>query len=123
MEKLTNKEEEVMQILWDIEKGFVKDVIEKMKKPKAPYTTISSIIRILENKGFVGHKAFGNTHEYFPLISKPDYRRHTFKNLVNKYFDNSVKNVVSFLIKEEKLSDKQIEELYSLIKESHPKKK
>jgi predicted transcriptional regulator len=106
-----------------MEKGFVKDVIERMKKPKAPYTTISSIIRILENKGFVGHKAYGNTHEYFTIISKTDYRRATFKNLVNKYFDNSVKNVVSFLIKEEKLSDSEIEELYSLIKENHPKKK
>ena len=115
MEKLTNKEEEIMQIIWDLDECFVKDVIDKLPDPKPPYTTISSIVRILENKGFVDHKAYGNTHQYFPIVSKEAYGKQTFKNVVNKYFDNSFKSVVSFLIKEEKLSKDEIVELMDLI--------
>jgi len=116
MEKLTIKEEEIMQILWNIEKGFVKDVIDKFPSPKPPYTTVSSIIRILEGKGFVSHNTYGNTHEYFPIVSKEEYRKNSFTNFVDKYFDSSVKNVVSFLMKEEKLSAKEIEEIKQLLK-------
>ena len=116
MEKLTIKEEEIMQILWNIEKGFVKDVIDKLPSPKPPYTTVSSIIRILEGKGFVSHNTYGNTHEYFPIVSKEDYRKNSFTNFVDKYFDSSIKNVVSFLMKEEKLSTKEIEEIKQLLK-------
>lgn len=123
MEKLTNKEEEIMQILWTIEAGFVKDVIEQLPDPKPPYTTVSSIIRILKDKGFVGHKTYGNTHEYYPLITKAQYRNDTFKILVSNYFDNSVKNVVSFLIREEHLSKREIEDLKDFIKEKLIKKK
>ena len=115
MEKLTTKEEEVMQILWELQKAFVKEVIEKYSDPKPAYTTISSIIRILESKGFVAHQAFGNTHQYYPIIKKEDYRSSSFSNFVERYFDSSVKNVVSFLIKEEKLSDKEIAELQELL--------
>lgn len=115
MEKLTAKEEEVMQILWELENAFVKEVIEKYPDPKPAYTTISSIIRILENKGFVSHKAFGNTHQYFPLIKKEEYRNSSFSRFVNNYFDNSVKNVVSFLIKKEHLSEEEILELKDLL--------
>lgn len=115
MEKLTSKEEEIMQILWDIEQGFVKDVIKQFPDPKPPYTTVSSIIRILEDKGFVSHNVYGNTHQYFPIVGKEEYRKRSFSNLVDKYFDNSAKNVVSFLLKEEKLSAKEIKEIKELL--------
>lgn len=115
MEKLTAKEEEVIQILWDLESAFVKEVIEMYPDPKPAYTTISSIIRILENKGFVSHKAYGNTHQYFPIVKKEEYRKSSFTKFVDNYFDNSIKNVVSFLIKEEQLSAEEITELKKLL--------
>jgi len=76
MERLTNKEEKVMQVLWDLKRGFVKDLLEEFPEPKPHYNTISTIIRILEEKGFVGHKAYGNTHQYYPKISRNVYRKH-----------------------------------------------
>ena len=115
MENLTTKEEEIMQILWDLKKALVRDVMEKLPHSKQPYTTISSIVRILEKKGFVGHKPYGKTHEYFPLISKAEYRKRKFKRFINEYFDNSMDSVVSFLLKEEKLNPEEIEELKRMI--------
>lgn len=115
MERLTKKEEEIMQILWEIEKGFVKDVIEKLNDQKAPYTTVSSIIRILEGKGFVGHKAYGNTYEYYPLITKTDYTKNILPDFVKKYFDNSIKDVVSFLVQDKNLSAEEVQEIISII--------
>lgn len=117
MEKLTPKEEEIMQIVWNLDKCFVKDIIEQMEAPKPAYTTISSIVRILENKGFVGHTAYGNTHQYRPKVAKEDYRKSTFKNFVQNYFDNSFKNVVSFLVEEKKLSKEELEDLSKILKE------
>ncbi|RCR69467.1 BlaI/MecI/CopY family transcriptional regulator [Larkinella punicea] len=115
MEQLTKTEEKVMQILWNIKKGFVKDVIDGMPNPKPPYNTISSLIRILEKKGFVGHKAYGKTHEYFPLISKLAYRKFTFKNFLMNYFEGSPEKVVSFMVNEEKLSPEEIERIVDLL--------
>lgn len=116
METLTKKEEEIMQILWKLKKGFVHDIIAKLSEPKPPYNTISSIVRILENKGFVNYKAYGRTHEYFPIISKASYRKHTFKQLISNYFDGSYEQVVSFIIseKENKLSEQDSRELQKL---------
>jgi predicted transcriptional regulator len=115
MEELTAKEEEVMQILWDLNKALVRDIMSKLPNSKQPYTTVASIVRILEKKGYVSHKPYGKTHEYFPLISKAEYRRRKFKGLLTQYFDNSIESVVSFLAKEEKLSPKEFEELTKLI--------
>lgn len=124
MEELTAKEEEVMQVIWNLEKGLVRDIIAKLPNKDQPYTTVASIVRILEKKGFISHKPYGKTHEYFPLISKAEYRKKKFKGLITQYFDNSVESVVSFLAKEEKLSSKEFEELTKLIaKESENKKK
>ena len=124
MEDLTAKEEEVMQVIWNLEKALVRDIMEKLPNKNQPYTTVASIVRILEKKGFVSHKPYGKTHEYFPLISKAEYRKRKFKGLVTHYFDNSVESVVSFLAKEEKLSPKEFEELTKLIaRESENKKK
>ena len=118
MEKLTSKEEEIMQILWDIERGLVNDVIARFPEPKPPYTTVSSVVRRLEKKEYVGYKAYGKTHEYFPIIAKKDYRRRTFKHLVQNYFDNSIESIVSFIVQEEKLNTGDIEELNKLIEQN-----
>lgn len=123
MEELTAKEEEVMQVLWDLEKALVRDIINKLPNSKQPYTTVASIVRILEKKGFVSHKPYGKTHEYFPLVSKAEYRKRKFKGLISQYFDNSVESVVSFLAKEEKLSPKELEELTRLIAKKSDKEK
>ena len=98
-----------MQILWDLERGTAGQVLEKFEEPKPAYNTVSTIIRILEQKGFVGHNAYGRTHEYFPLISKKDYTSMYFRNFVSNYFGNSYHSLVSFFAKNNSLSLKQLE--------------
>ncbi|UYQ93037.1 BlaI/MecI/CopY family transcriptional regulator [Chitinophaga horti] len=119
MESLTKAEEKVMQVLWKLGKAFVKDIIEHMdEQPKPPYTTISSIVRILESKGFVGYKAYGKTHEYFPVIQREEYSKRTLRQMITDYFDGSAANVMSFLVREEKLGEAEIEALKKLIEKS-----
>ncbi len=115
METLTKTEEKVMQILWEIKKGFVKDIIERMPPPEPPYNTISSLIRLLGKKGFVGHTAYGKTHEYYPLISKAAYRRFTFKQYIANYFEGSPDQVVSYMVKEEKLNPEEIRKMLDML--------
>jgi BlaI family penicillinase repressor len=122
VKELTTRELKVLEILWKIKKGFVNDVIEQFPNPKPPYTTVSSIIRILESKGYVSHKAYGNTYEYRPAISKLSYKKHTLKNLIADYFDGSMENVVSFMVKENELSDKEVNEIFALIDQYKKKK-
>ncbi|UZR98775.1 BlaI/MecI/CopY family transcriptional regulator [Chondrinema litorale] len=121
MEELTKTEEKIMQILWDIKKGFVKDVIAQMPEPKPPYNTISSVIRILEGKGFVGHKAYGKTHEYYPVITKMAYSKFTLKNMIKNYFEGSYEKLVSFMVNEKDLSNKEIKEIKDIIDKNFPK--
>ena len=113
MEKLTSKEEQAMRVLWKAGKGFVKDLLEDYPEPKPHYNTLSSLVRLLEEKGYVGHKAYGNTHEYYPLISKEEYQREFMSDIVDSYFGKSYKNVVSFFAREQNIS---IEELKDIIK-------
>lgn len=120
MELLTKTEEKVMQILWDLKRGVVRDMIDKMPEPKPPYNTISSLVRILEKKGFVGYKAYGKTHEYFPLISKAAYRKFTFTNFLANYFDDSPAKVLSFMVKEEKLSSDDIQKIVQMLDKLPP---
>lgn len=115
MKELTNRELNILEILWELKKGFVNDVIAKMQNPKPPYTTVSSIIRILETKGYVAHKAYGKTHEYRTIISKLKYKKFAIKNLITNYFDGSLENVVSFMVKENELSREEVNELSDLI--------
>ena len=115
MNQLTRKEEDAMKILWKARKGFIKDLIELHPEQKPPYTTFSSVIRILEEKGYVGHKAYGKNHEYFPLIKKEDYRKVFMKDVVANYFGSSYKNVVSFFIDEKKLSTNDLKKLIEII--------
>jgi BlaI family penicillinase repressor len=100
MKELTKAEDQIMQILWTIEKGFVKDIMDHLPEPKPAYNTVSTIVRILEKKGFVGYKAYGKTHEYFPLIAKENYTRFYLNNMVKGYFNGSFQNLVSFFAKE-----------------------
>ena len=122
MTELTKAEEEIMQMLWKLDKAFVKDIIDVLPEPKPAYNTVSTIIRILEKKGFVDHEAFGKTHRYFPKISKKDYTRQFMKGFVNNYFSNSYRQMVSFFAKENKLSLKELEEVNKLIEEQMAEK-
>ena len=116
MEELTKAEERIMQVLWKLQNAFVKDIIDELEEePKPPYNTISSIVRLLEKKGYVAYKAYGKTYEYFPAISKEDYTKTTFSKLFSGYFDNSPSSLLSFMVKEEKLSKADIEELKAII--------
>jgi len=119
MEELTKTEERIMQVLWKLQKAFVKDIIDELdEEPKPPYNTISSIVRLLEKKGYVNYKAYGKTYEYFPAISKDEYTKTTFSKMFSGYFDSSPASLLSFMVKEEKLSEKDIEEIKKLINEN-----
>jgi BlaI family transcriptional regulator, penicillinase repressor len=115
MEKLTNKEEEIMHILWKLEKAFVKDVLAEINDDKPHYNTLSTIIRNLEDKGYVSYKAYGKTHQYYPIVSKEDYKKRFMTMAIDNYFNNSYKNVVSFFAKEEKISVEDLKEIIALI--------
>ncbi|MBP9925342.1 MAG: BlaI/MecI/CopY family transcriptional regulator [Cyclobacteriaceae bacterium] len=111
MKELTKAEDQIMQVLWTLEKGFVKDIIDQLPEPKPAYNTVSTIVRILEKKGFVGYKAFGKTHEYFPLVPKEKYTRFYLNNMVTGYFNGSFQNLVSFFAKENSLKVQDIDQL------------
>ncbi len=113
MKSLTKAEEDVMQILWEIERGFVKDIIEQIDGKKPAYNTISTIVRILETKGFISHESFGKSHQYYPLISKEDYRKQVFSKMKKTYFGGSIEKLVSFFVKEENIS---LDDLNGIIK-------
>jgi BlaI family penicillinase repressor len=115
MKELTKAEEQIMQILWKIEKGFVKDIVPHFGNPKPAYNTVSTIVRILETKGFVWHKAYGKTHEYYPLISKEDYKKGFLKSFMSNYFGNSYQQLVSFFSKENDISVKELEEIKNML--------
>ena len=119
MEKLTNKEEEIMHILWRLEKAFVKDVLAEIKEDKPHYNTLSTIIRNLEDKGYVGYNAYGKTHQYFPIVSKENYRKRFINMAIDNYFNNSYKNMVSFFAKEEKISVEELKEIIALIEKNN----
>ncbi|UOE51579.1 BlaI/MecI/CopY family transcriptional regulator [Mucilaginibacter sp. SMC90] len=115
IKELTKAEEQVMQILWQLKEAIVKDIIEEMPEPKPAYNTVSTVVRVLEGKGFIDHKAYGNSHVYFPLISDADYKKFTFDKMMNNYFSNSYQSLVSFIVDEKKISVKELDELTSLI--------
>ncbi len=112
---LTRAEEQLMHVLWDLEKAFVKEVIEQLPIPKPAYNTVSTIIRILETKGFVGHEAFGKAHQYFAIISKEDYKRFATEKLLDNYFENSVESMVSFFVKEDKMDLSDVDEILKML--------
>lgn len=115
MRKLTEKEEEIMQLLWEQGPMFVREMLELYPDPKPHYNTVSTVIRILEEKDFVNHKTYGTSHQYYASISQEQYKGKALKNVVSKYFDNSFTNVVSTLIQEEELSLSELKELIERI--------
>ncbi len=120
--ELTKAEEKVMQILWDIEKGFVKDMLEHYSEPKPAYTTIATIVKILEKKGYVSHKTYGNAHQFFPVVSKENYSNKHVNSLFKKYFSSSIKDVVSFFALNNKVETNDIEDAIKLLNELKNKK-
>ena len=122
LKELTKSEDQIMQILWKLQKAFVKDIVEEMAEPRPAYNTVSTIVRILETKGFIDHKAYGKTHEYFPLISKDKYMQFYLNNMIKGYFNGSFHNLVSFFTKEEKLNVKDIDQLVKYLEELKSKK-
>lgn len=117
MMNLTKAEEQVMQILWKEQEGFVKDLLEHFSEPKPAYNTVSTIIRILEKKGFVDHRSFGKSHQYYPLVSREQYRNEQFSSLMKDYFNNSMKQVLSQFGKSGSLNMKEADEIIRLMEE------
>lgn len=115
MQKLAKREEQIMQILWQLKKAFIKEVIEEFPEPKPHYNTIATLIKVLKDKGFVDHKKYGNTYQYFPLVSKEEYQQHAVGDIIKKYFDNSYQKMVAFFAKEEKISGDELEEIIKMI--------
>jgi predicted transcriptional regulator len=123
MRDLTRAEEQVMQVLWKIKKGFVKEILEHFDEPKPAYNTVSTIVRILQEKGFVTHKAYGRTHEYYPVVTKSEYSKSHLSTFVNDYFSNSFEKMVSFFAKEKSISLQEMEEIMRIMDSEVKKQK
>lgn len=121
MKRLTKREEEIMTILWENDAMFVKDIIKLLPDPTPHYNTISTIVRGLEDKGFIDHEQFGNTYRYFAKISKDEYGRKAMKDFVSKYFNRSYSNVVSMFVEEKEISTEEIKELIKQVEEGNKK--
>lgn len=123
IKELTKAEEQIMQILWQLDEAIVKDIIDKIPEPKPAYNTVSTVVRVLEGKGFIDHKAYGNSHVYFPVISEAEYKKFTFDKMMKGYFNNSYKSLVSFIANEKKLDINELDELTKLIDNLKTQKK
>ncbi|WP_421871726.1 BlaI/MecI/CopY family transcriptional regulator [Marinoscillum sp.] len=123
MVTLTKAEEKIMMILWDIEKGFIKDILDQYPDPKPPYNSVSTIVRVLVQKEIVGYTAYGKSHQYHPLIEKEDYSKGQLSRLVTDYYDNSLKQVVSFFSESKKLNEKELDEAIQMLEELKSQKK
>lgn len=117
MQKLTKAEEDVMQLIWELERATVADLLEKMEAPRPPHSTVSSVVRILERKGYVDHKAYGKTHEYFPTVAKEAYGQRSLTEVLLNYFDGSVSRLVSHLVEDKKLSERDMQEIMKKLNE------
>jgi BlaI family transcriptional regulator, penicillinase repressor len=115
IKELTKAEEQIMQILWQLNEAIVKDILDKIPEPKPAYNTVSTVVRVLEGKGFIDHKAYGNSHVYYPLVSETAYKKFTFDKMMKNYFDDSYKSLVSFIADEKKLGINELDELTKLI--------
>jgi predicted transcriptional regulator len=113
--ELTKAEEQIMQILWKAQKAFVKEIIEHLEDPKPAYNTVSTVVRILEKKGFVGFEAFGKSHRYYPLISKEDYSEQVMNQVVGNYFGGSLKRFVSFFVEKKNVELSELDEILKSI--------
>lgn len=122
MRELTKAQEEILMVLWEIKEGAVSDVLDKMKEPKPAYTTIATVIKVLEKKEFVAHKTFGKTNVFYPVISKQEYAKSIMKHAVKGLFNGSLNQMVSTFVKEKKVSLQELEELKDIIESEISKK-
>jgi len=116
MKKLAKREEQIMQAFWDLEKAFIKEIIPHLPDPKPHYNSVATIVKILEEKGFLDHETIGNLYRYFPLVTREDYQKHAMKDIVSQYFDNSYPRMLTFFAKEQNLSEAQLNEIIQMIK-------
>jgi len=123
MKELTKAEEQVMQYLWRLKKGFLKDIVEQFPEPKPAYTTVSTVIRVLVRKGFIGYNSFGKIHEYYPEIEQENYFKNHFRDLIRDYFSGSPRRFASFFTREGNLNLTELEEIRKLIEEQIKQKK
>jgi predicted transcriptional regulator len=121
--KLTKAEERIMHILWQLEKAFIKDILEGFDDPKPAYTTVATVLKILEKKGFVAHRKYGNTHQFYPLISKSGYSKKHVNPVLKRYFKGSIKDVVTFFVENNKVHVNDIDEAIKVLKSLKKKKK
>lgn len=122
MKNITTKEEEIMNFFWAKDKLFVKEILDFYPEPKPHYNTISTMVRALEEKGYLGYQSFGNTYQYYPIISMDEFNRQNLRSMIHKYFGNSFKRVVSALVEEEDLSLDELRELISEIEKKRSTK-
>ncbi len=118
MKKLANREEQIMQAFWILGNAYIKDIITQLPSPKPHYNSVATMVRILEEKGFLNHETFGNTFRYFPIISKEDYQKHAMGDFVRQYFDNSYSRMLIYFAKEQKLSKSEFDEIRALVEKS-----
>ena len=123
MEEITKAQEEILRVLWEINEGAVADVVEKLPNPKPAYTTVATVIKVLEKKGYVGHRKFGNIYVYYPLVTKKAYAKHVMKDAYKGLFNNSLNQMVSFFVKEKDVPVSELEELKKLIDQEIKKQK
>ncbi len=116
MIKLAKREEQIMQVFWDLDKAFIRDIIPLLPDPKPHYNSVATMVKILEEKGFLHRETQGNMHSYSPMISREDYQKFALKDIVSQYFDNSYPRMLAFFAKEQKLSEKQLTEIVDIIK-------
>ncbi len=116
MQKLAKREEQIMQVCWHLEKAFIKDIIAELPEPKPHYNSVATMVRILEEKGFLDHETFGNTFRYYPVVSKDQYQKHAFDDMVKQYFNNSYPSMLAYFAKEQKISKEEINDILEIIK-------
>jgi BlaI family transcriptional regulator, penicillinase repressor len=115
MKEITKAQEEILKVMWEIGEGVVTDIIEKLPNPKPAYNTVSTVIKVLEKKGYVLHKVYGKTYVYFPVVSKKDYAQYVLKDTIKGLFNNSVNQALSFFVKQKDISIRELEELKKMI--------
>jgi len=123
MKEITQAQEEIMRVLWQIKEGVVNDILDQLQEPRPAYNTVSTVVRVLEKKGYAGHRTYGKTHVYYPKIDQKEYARHRMKDLLSSHFSNSVKSMVSFFAREEQIGLQELEEIRKLIEEEIEKQK
>jgi predicted transcriptional regulator len=120
MIKLAKREEQIMQVFWDLQKAFIRDAIPLLPDPKPHYNSVATIVKILEEKGFLDHEIVGNVYCYFPVISREDYQKHAMKDIVSQYFDNSYPRMLAYFAKEQNMTEEELKEIIHLIKSPKP---